>query len=826
LDTTQYIGEHLWPGYLGHFFVILSFVAALFSSFSYFSAVRTEKGSIDNSNAWRSMGRAGFLIHAFSVVAIFAALYYIIEGHLFEYHYAWEHSSRALPSKYLLSCFWEGQQGSFMLWTFWHCVLGIIVMRTSHLLETRVMTIISLVQVFLASMIVGIYFGPDIKMGSTPFMLLRNAMQGAPVFSMPNYMSMIHDGNGLNVLLQNYWMVIHPPILFLGFASTLIPFAYCIAALWKNDYQLFAKPALTWSLFSGAVLGTGIVMGGAWAYESLNFGGYWAWEPVENASLMPWLTLVAGMHTLLIYKATRRSLVMTFILFLFTYCLVWYSTFLTRTGILGKTSVHAFTGDGKSLTYHLLVVIGVLLIISIGLMIKRWKVLPRIKTEEETWSREFWMFVGSFILLLSSVQISITTSIPVWSPVAKWITGKDIAPPVNPMQHYNSIQVWVAIIVGLLSATVLYFRFRHSDIKVVARRLGITALIALALALFIGIGQKITAWQYDLMLFSACYGIVANIYYAIAIQKGKLKKMGPSVAHLGFAMVLLGILLSSYNKQVISINTLGETFSLGKGSPEADAKESRDNVLMFNNVPVIMGDYVATYLGDSTSEKDARTFYVVDYKRIDTLTKKELEHFRLYPDAFVNKKSENMGITPNPATRHYWDHDIFTYVTSISVKSKEDTNTYKSHIVHSGDSIFVNNGYIVFNGFNTSIKDPRYTPASGDIAVAAKLEVFDLKGPVQSLAPIYLIRDKYEAPIEDTMSSMGLYVRFSKIIPAQNAAEIMVKQTHMNDDYITLKALLFPYINVLWLGVVVMVLGFLLSMWNQLTKKKQNIAAE
>ena len=118
MDTTQYIGEHLWPGYLGHFFVILSFVAALFSSFSYFSAVRTEKGSIDNSNAWRSMGRAGFLIHAFSVVAIFAALYYIIEGHLFEYHYAWEHSSRALPSKYLLSCFWEGQQGSFMLWTF------------------------------------------------------------------------------------------------------------------------------------------------------------------------------------------------------------------------------------------------------------------------------------------------------------------------------------------------------------------------------------------------------------------------------------------------------------------------------------------------------------------------------------------------------------------------------------------------------------------------------------------------------------------------------------------------------------------------------------
>jgi len=825
LETTQYIGEHLWPGYLGHFFVILSFVAALFSTFSYFSAVRTENKDIANSNIWRSLGRGSFIMHALSVVAIFGALYYIIESHLFEYHYAWEHSSRDLRSKYLLSCFWEGQQGSFMLWTFWHCVLGIIVMRTSHLLETRVMTIISLVQVFLVSMIVGIYFGPDIKMGSTPFMLLRNAMQGAPIFANANYMSMIHDGNGLNVLLQNYWMVIHPPILFLGFASTLIPFSYCIAALWKNDYQLFAKSALTWSLFSGAVLGTGIIMGGAWAYESLNFGGYWAWDPVENASLMPWLTLVAGLHTLLVYKATRRSLIATFIFFLFTYCLVWYSTFLTRTGILGKTSVHAFTGDGKALTYHLLVVIGVLLLISVGLMIRRWKVLPRVKTEEETWSREFWMFVGSFILLLSSIQISITTSIPVWSPLAKWITGKDVAPPVNPVQHYNSIQVWVAIIVGLLSATVLYFKFKHSDMKVVGRRLGVTAVIALALTLFIGIGQKITAWQYDLMLFSACYGIVANIYYAIAIQKGKLKKMGPPIAHLGFAMVLLGILLSSYNKQVISINTLGETFQLGKGSQEADAKESRDNVLMFNSVPVVMGDYVATYEGDSTSQKDKRTFYVVDYKRIDPNSKKEVEHFKLYPDAFVNKKTANMGITPNPATRHYWDHDIFTYVTSISVKNQEDTNTYQSHVVHTGDTIFINNGYVIFNGFNTSINDPRYTPAAGDIAVAAKLGVFNLKGPVRTLAPIYLIRDKYEAPIEDTLSSMGLYVRFNKIIPAQNAADIMIKQTHANDDYITLKALLFPYINVLWLGVVVMVLGFLLSIWNQLSKKIQNVKA-
>src|SRR6202012_4052232 len=140
--TTQFIGEHLVPGQLGHFFIITSFVASLFSAFSYFCAARTEQTDPFKSRSWWLLGRGGFILHAASVISIFIALFYIIEHHLFEYHYAWEHSSLSLPPKYLLSCFWEGQEGSFMLWTFWHCMLGLVVMRTSKLLETRVMTII------------------------------------------------------------------------------------------------------------------------------------------------------------------------------------------------------------------------------------------------------------------------------------------------------------------------------------------------------------------------------------------------------------------------------------------------------------------------------------------------------------------------------------------------------------------------------------------------------------------------------------------------------------------------------------------------------------
>lgn len=812
---TNFVGENLRPGQLGHFFVILFFVSALFSAYSYFRAAKAE-ADFKLSASWLQIGRTAFVIHTASVIGTFLALYYIIANHLFEYHYAWEHSSRSLPMKYLLSSFWEGQQGSFMLWAFWHGVLGLFVMKTSKSLESRVMAVIALVQVALATMLLGFQIGDVVKVGSTPFMLLRDAMQDAPIFKQANYLSFIQDGNGLNPLLQNYWMAIHPPVLFLGFASTLIPFAYAIAALWKGEYQTWIKEARVWTLFAGASLGLGIMMGGAWAYESLTFGGYWAWDPVENASLVPWLTLIAGLHTLIIFKATKRSLPITLILLTLTYLLIWYSTFLTRTGVLGDTSVHAFTGEGKSLYWHLLIVMGSLLLLSFGLIAYRWRSLPRVKGEEATSSREFWMFIGSFVLLLSAIQISISTSIPVWSPLAKMITGKEVAPPVDPVLHYNSIQVWVAIIVAALSASILFLRFKTSDTKVVWRRIGISAFVALVLTVIVAIVQQFNVPQYILLLFTSLFAIVANIYYGFGIQK-QVKKMGPAISHLGFGLTLLGILLSSFNKEVISFNTLGVTMDFGKETAAENAKESRENVLLFRGMPVAMGDYMVTYQGDSTSTTDPRTFYKVHYERRDDAGNLK-EAFTLYPDAFVNPKGQE-GLIANPDSRHYLHKDIFTYVTQVLDPTKKvDTSEYKPYTVKKGDSIFLAMGYIVFNDF----EEPTYNQQSGNLSVKAHLSVFDLKGKVGELKPVYEIQNNsYQSFKEDTMKSMGLYARFAKVLPDQNAIELQLKQTDPKDDYIVLKALVFPFINILWLGIIVMVGGFLLSMWNRITKKEK-----
>ncbi len=234
-----YQGEHLLIGQIGHFFAILSFVASLIATFAYFKA--TQATILAEHDSWRRMARIAFLVETLSVIGIFVGMYGIIYNHYFEYNYAYQHSKRNMETQYLLSSCWGGQEGSFMLWNFWHCILGLVLIRTSKKWEAPVMTVISLAQVFIASFLIGIYFF-NTKVGSSPFSLLRDDSLGAPIFQDPQYLQKyITDGSGLNVLLQNYWMVIHPPILFLGFSSTIVPFAFAVAGLWKKQIRRMDK---------------------------------------------------------------------------------------------------------------------------------------------------------------------------------------------------------------------------------------------------------------------------------------------------------------------------------------------------------------------------------------------------------------------------------------------------------------------------------------------------------------------------------------------------------------------------------------------------------
>lgn len=659
----------------------------------------------------------------------------------FEYQYVWAHVSEDLPFKYIFSAFWEGQEGSFLLWMFWHIVLGMVLMFKAGEWEASTLAIVSAVQAVLASMILGIHLGwgeDALKLGSNPLLLLRETMD-APIFNNANYLKLI-KGNGLNPLLQNYWMTIHPPTLFLGFASVTIPFAYAIAGLWERKHREWLSAALPWALFSGAILGTGILMGGAWAYEALSFGGYWAWDPVENMSLVPWLILIAGIHTNLIAKSTGQSIKSAYIFYLLAFVLIVYSTFLTRSGILGDTSVHAFTEMGLEVQ-----LIGFLLLAILGgggLYLFRQRGIPVPEKEEPLASKEFWMFIGTLVLLFSAAIITASTSLPVFNKVMQIFDpvyqGRVIT---DPVAHYNKNQLYLAIFIGLLSGAAQFLRFREPNWKKHLRLFALHSSVAMAVAFVLSFlitrWIEITAWQYWLLLLSAVFTIVSNVDYLFAFLKSNLKAGGSAFSHIGFGIMIVGILASGLNKRIISNNP----FVMEGLIEGADEEAMRKNILLFKNSPTFMEGYEVTYTHD-TLETYTRTF-TVNFRRKGE-DGKILEDFNLYPNVLYEKTFEKIAAS-NPSTRRYLQKDIFTHIASLPTveidltqrQAKEDSLNYRQLSLFKGrdivfqdtvqldspDTTLVRQYTLKMESITWNPKNPDYVAEPGDYALGARILV-------------------------------------------------------------------------------------------------------
>lgn len=810
MNTTTFIGENLFPGQLGYFLSILSFVAAMLATFSFAKAFYAP--NLEAEIQWNKLGKIAFIIEAVAIVSCFLVLFYLIYNHRFEYKYAYSHSDLSLPFQYLLSCFWEGQEGSFLLWSFWHSVLGIIVMTKAKKWGKNingVMMVINFTQFCLASMIVGLYIF-EFKLGSSPFILLRNEMTW-PILSRPDYLQFIKDGTGLNSTLQNYWMVIHPPVLFLGFASTTIPFAFAVAGLLKKDNN-WMDSVLPWATFSAGILGLGIMMGAAWAYESLNFGGYWAWDPVENASLVPWLVLVAGIHTCLIYRKTGTSLKATYLFLGLSFLLVLYSTFLTRSGILGDTSVHAFTDLGMNA--QLLAYLLVFVIPYFVLFIIRLKDLKEPQKEDEMSSREFWMLVGSLVLFLSGLVIITITSIPVFNK----IFGTKIAPPEDPAFAHNQVQIFVAIIIGILTAIGQFLKYKATSsenfIKNIKWPLIVTALLSGIIFYFIGITYEEKGVGYLGAIYvgvvSAVFGVVGNAFYWLHHLKGKLKSAASSIGHIGFTMVLLGIFISSSNKTVLSWNTTGISPLREDSSKNNPTGNPRENITLFEGVETDMGKYMVTYQRDTLAGPDKRFFELNFKEKISDHT------FLLYPDVLKNNKME--GFSANPSSKHYWNKDIFVYVTSFQDHSEEDTTSFKPHKIAIGDSIFYSNGHIKLEKV---LVNPNTSAASNTNELILQMTVTSKEGLKYEATPGIQLEGMNLTQSLDTVKAQNLVISFNKVVDQQKGVlEIGVKESTALTNLITLKVYEFPFINILWLGILVMTIGFMMSSYARFKKLK------
>lgn len=812
-------------GQLGHLFVVIAFVAAIISSVAYFLSTRGIH--TDKQAAWQRLGRMSFFIHAAAVVSIVVTLFLMIFNHHFEYQYVWQHSSMDLPVKYILSCFWEGQEGSFLLWAFWIMIWGLFLIWRAGSWERPVLALISLQQVFLLSFLLGIYV-LGTKIGSTPFLLLEDAMTQDPVFMFGDYMQFIADGTGLNALLQNYWMVIHPPILFLGFASMTIPFAFAMAGLWTGRYKEWIPAALPYTLFGAMILGTGILMGGAWAYEALSFGGFWAWDPVENASLIPWLVIVGALHTMVVAKATGHALRTSFILTFLAFFFVLYASFLTRSGILGDTSVHSFVVSG--LENHLLLYLFVFTAISVFLISKNWKNIPSEKKEEESSSREFWMFIGSLVLLFSSLHIIFFTSIPAFNHLFVWINNligtnipSNFTAPVDPVHYYTSVQIWVAIIIAVLTSIGQFLRYKNSDMKKFWKSLAIAFGFSIVATFF-----SSSALEYSLFIPSGLFGgkmglphpnvllllmsyftVLSNFQYFISVLKGRLSVSGGSVSHIGFGILLLGILISNANQQVISKNTMGINYG-----DDFDMEFKRDNILLYKNSPVAMGQYIVTYVGDSVDNRS--TFYKVKYEKINEKTGEISSSFMLYPYLLQDKKSQQLS--PNPDTKHYLTHDVFTHVSSIPAKdTPKEEAVEEKHTIKKGDTIWLSKSYLVLEQIRTY-------KMSDTIAAGAVFTEYNGDQNAQLETRFFLVGNSIGSEAIAFNFAKGA-VTFDNILPDSDSFIFTTREEGVQNDWIIMKAIVFPMINLVWLGMVILAIGFSISMVKRAKDNRRSKAA-
>ena len=813
----NYTGEHLLPGEIGHFLAILSLISSLIASIAYFKADKIT--DLVDRATWIRFARAVFAIETISIFSIFGIIVYIVSNHYHEYFFAWNHSSRSLPPKYLLSCIWEDQSGSFLLWSIWHCVLGWILIWKNKEWEAGTLFVINVAQFCIGTMLLGIYvFGN--KIGNNPFILWRDHMPDLPIFANPDYLQLprVFEGNDLNTLLQNYWMVIHPPILFLGFASTIIPFAFAFSGLMKKRHD-WVKPVLPWTAFSAAILGTGIMMGAAWAYESLSFGGYWAWDPVENASLVPWLTLIAGLHVNLVYKNTGFSLRTTYFFYFITFTLILYSTFLTRSGILADTSVHAFTVEDKNLQAIYLQLIGFVLVFFIPAMYlfgKNFKSIPSIQKEEQSYSREFWMFIGSLVLFLAGIVIIAKTSTPVFNK----IFGSKIAPPEDPEFAHNQIQVFVVMVLGLLTALTQYLKYKDTPRDQFGKKIFLPTIIAVVISLCISIfgdvhfdkKGPVFLFAIHIAIFTAVYAIVGNIGFIWIVLKGKFKVAGASVAHIGFGMILLGILISSAKKTVLSWNTTGIT-PLQKNEKGSQG-DPAENLTLFKTVSTDMGKYMVTYLRDTVDVLDHKRYFEIDFKAKDNS-----DSFKLYPD--VMKQNKGMeGFSANPASKHYFFKDVFAYITSFQENNVADTTSFKNKEIKVGDTLFYSNGLMVLNKVSVNPIEQKSKLLEGEVSLFLDMTVISKDGRKYPATPGIAIKAQSMRNIDDTVRAQSLVLQFNKVIDQTTGKlEIGVKESGAITDLITLKVYEFPLINMLWLGIVVMVVGFGMAIRQRLLMK-------
>ena len=350
------------------------------------------------------------------------------------------------------------------------------------------------------------------------------------------------------------------------------------------------------------------------------------------------------------------------------------------------------------------------------------------------------MFIGSLVLLFSAFLISVSTSLPVYNKIREFFDPGFIGRVItDPIPHYNKYQLWIAIFIGLLSGFSQFLRFREinfgNHIRPFLLHTGIGLAVALVLTYFTSTMISLQAWQYQLMMFSGWFAVVTNIDHIISFLRGNLKAGGSAISHIGFGLMLVGILFSGLNQEVISRNP----FIMDGLTEDEEAK--RNSILLIKDSPVPMGAYEVTLTND-TIDYLTRT-YNVNFVRKNEVGD-PIESFQLQPNILYNKDFTKVAAA-NPSTRQYWNRDIFTHIVALppeetdinEKKAKEDSLKYRPFVLDVGevysyvdtipltssDTFSVQQIEIELLEVFRNATHPDYIAEQGDLAVGAKVRV-------------------------------------------------------------------------------------------------------
>ena len=749
-----------------------------------------------NHSAISKLRRILFYSVGISLIASFVALLVLSVKDQFQFEYIFAHSEHANPFAYKLSAIWTSQEGSFLLWAVTTSIWGIITLHRSGAYERGFTGAFVIVLGALAACLTF----------ETPFNTIKEAVVDGKLMLPP-------DGRGMVPTLQNYWLVIHPPTMFLGFGALTVPFAYGVAAMLHGNLTDWVRQSRAVSLAGMSILGLGIVMGGLWAYESLGWGGFWAWDPVENVSLVPWLMLVVLTHGMIVQMARGQWKSVNLLLAGVPLLSFVYGTFLTRSGLLDGVSVHSFAKMDKNALIILRSFMAVSIFAYLGLYAFRGHKLAGQensseiqgsakstkaddhggKTSPEGVNRTSFYQFGLLSMSLLAFVIAIGMS---WPVITVLMNPKSQGASISEALYHKAV-VWFFIGIMVPMAVAPYVSWKKESLASVSKRFWTIFNLSIAsvglmlfafkipgLGLMIEPGATLNGLFKDsklplqpvmafLMLFCVFAGYT-NLWRAIEIGRKSKIGIGPFVAHFGIAVLMGGLIISRGFEQ--SVN-----FKVQENRPESGL-----------GYTVSFKDY------DPDRYYDRNNVVKFDVKAPNG------ENFEISPTLYYYQSGNTEKAQTWPFIKRTLTHDTYFFMQAPIVEFFEEPLTIKP-----GETVTRNNVTVKF------IRPTRKgQPGQPGAEFGADLEI-SYDGKTYFASPALKLGNGSLEPTIPKISD-----DFRAVITSMNAADKSVQfQLLVSPPLYPVQIFYKPMTGLVWLGTGIFTLGGLLSAFYRRSKK-------